>query len=493
MSADGRAGAHFAPRARGPLALSPRQAMNNHSVHSSWLFLPAPRVALALALSGCLGCTERAPSSAARLAEPIMGGSPVAEGAFPGVVWLDSGCTGVLVDEDTVLYAAHCGDGATEAWFGDKLNVQVDEANDTTRVVDADAHVHVAIEFCRLHPEPQLGQPSDIAFCRLKESAVGRELLPPPLLGCERAALGIDQPVTMVGYGRDPAAGTVGAKMLAETPLTWAITVLIAGDGEKGSCGGDSGGPLFVRTDRLNADWAPRWRLAGILSSGTAGQTCGSGRYVDVAGAMAWVEQESRRDLSPCGSADGTWNPSPRCRAAALDENGAPIETAPEFSDTCGAAFDASTTDHTAPSIDTVVLQDLGIQAGARHVNVLPTVSDVGWGVERVEVQFLDAAGELLEARATELEPYHLEDTALPAKTKTLRVIATDYAGEIATHDEPVRFGGLRAEASCAMSQSAGRRTKSGWLVLIVALSMGSALRAGSSRRTSKRSRRSLT
>lgn len=450
------------------------------------------QAALALTLAVVLGCTQQAPSPSASLVEPIIGGNPVAEGAFPGVVWLDSGCTGVLVDEDTVLYAAHCGDQASEAWFGDKLTVEVDEANDTTRVVDADAHTHIPIDFCRLHPEPQLGQPTDIAYCRLKQPAMGRELLPTPLLGCERSALRVDQPVTMVGYGRDPVADTVGAKMVAETPLTWTITVLIAGNSEKGSCGGDSGGPLFVRTDSLNPDWAPRWRLAGILSSGAAGEACGSGRYVDVATALDWVEQETRRDLSPCGPADGSWNPSPRCRAAALDENGAPLtEGATEFSDTCGAAFDASKPDHTAPTIDAVTLEDLGVRAGEKHVNVLPAVSDVGWGVERVRIDFLDAAGETLETRITELDPYGLEDTVLPGKTKTVRVTATDYAGESSSRDEPVRLGVTKAEASCAVSSPIGRRGETAFITLAAGFAMAAALGADSSRRA--RRRRPLT
>jgi len=433
--------------------------------------------AIAMASFGCAAApAEEAPTAERR--EPIAGGTPVSADGWPNVVWLDMGCTGVLVDEDTVLYAAHCGIDAKDAWFGSELNVFVDADANIIRLTNPESAVRAPIDYCRSHPDPVLGEASDIAFCRLKEPAIDRARLPTPLLGCERSQLEIGQAVTMVGHGFDPATSSIGAKLVTQAPLTWELNTLIAGEPEHGTCFGDSGSPLFVRTNQLLPEWKAEWRLAGVLSSGPAGEACGTGRYADLSRALGWLEAETRRDLSPCFDPDGTWAPTPRCRSALLDANGLPLaDGALEFSATCGAPFQAESEDTTAPSIEQV-----SVKRRAPFVDVFPEVGDEGWGVERVTVELLDTDGATLARADSEIPPYTLEGVLLAAGARFARVTARDYAGLTTSREQslPDQADG----GGCGVSTAVASERHGAWLTLLLA---GAASLQAVRRRSAKR------
>ena len=54
--------------------------------------------------------------------ERIYGGTPVEPCAYPSTVNMMGSCTGTLVHEELVIYAAHCGAGYSQVWFGDSIN-----------------------------------------------------------------------------------------------------------------------------------------------------------------------------------------------------------------------------------------------------------------------------------------------------------------------------------------------------------------------------------
>ena len=256
------------------------------------------RALAALAVFGLsAGCGAPEPSSA-QLSQPIEGGQPTAAGAWPAVGWLDSGCTGVLLAPDLVIFAGHCGARATTIWFGDALEIVVDDAAATARVVaPADAQ-HVALRDCQVYPDSALGHGTDLGFCWLSEPAVPASVIPPIALGCARAQVSIGTPLTLVGFGVDASGlASLGTKRSVVADVVKLGRELEIGDDEHGACSGDSGGPAFVSvpTDEQRREWA----LVGILSSGEEGSLCSVGYFTDLSRMVAWLESETARDLTP--------------------------------------------------------------------------------------------------------------------------------------------------------------------------------------------------
>jgi hypothetical protein len=413
---------------------------------------------LSLALESCSGVPDASTAEVGRSRHRIVGGQGVASGAFPGVVWLDVGCTGVLIAEDTVLYAAHCGLEVTQVWLGDAVELEVDAQAQTVRVLEGERSV--AVEYCEAHPEPVLGGSTDLAFCRLAEPAVERQLLPFALAGCEREALAIGTPVTLVGAGLDPASGQHGVKQVTQAPLSWNRAVLIAGDGAQGTCTGDSGGPLFVRTDDLAPEWAAEWRLAGILSAGESQELCGSGRYADVRPGLAWIETATRRELSPCENAEGTWAPTPRCARPALDEQGTPIDSPSPSSETCGPSAERALADDGPPAISTIAV--LPHMSASDEIEIRVEATDAGVGIESVMLEVLGGEDEVLWSERSETVPYIFGPLALPADGVRLRAVARDFGGLVAVSEQS-----LSSPASgCALHGGAHTGSGRGFLLI---------------------------
>ncbi|MCA9648728.1 MAG: trypsin-like serine protease [Myxococcales bacterium] len=229
---------------------------------------------------------------------PIYGGTDVATCGWPTTVSLGGSCSGTLVHERVVVYAAHCG--------SDYDSVRLGES-----VYSGNGGRSVPTERCAIYPGGGPGEGDDFAYCVLAE-AVDDVPLVPILMGCEvDEYLRAGQEVTVVGFG-NADTGPYGVKREVVTQIN-SITAkgeAHVGGGGKDSCQGDSGGPVFVQTDDGS------WRVFGITSYGGA---CGGGGYYSMMhNGMAWFESQTGYDLTPCHDADGTWNPGPDCSSFPL-------------------------------------------------------------------------------------------------------------------------------------------------------------------------------
>lgn len=380
------------------------------------LGLPALAKVIALA-----ALTVRGPSLASETRPSrISGGERVGECGWPSVVWM-KGCTGTLVDPQHVIYAAHCS-APDEVFFGEDGS-------------GSDGHWE-DVQRCWSFPGGGPGGGDDFAICRLQQAQPDIQIVP-PLMGCETDILRPGQEVTLVGFGLTPQ-GDFSIKHAVTTTindLTDSGELSIGGDG-KDSCNGDSGGPVFVQLPD-NAGW----RVFGITSHGSFDCQSG-GFYALVHRGMEWFEETSGRDLSPCHGEDGAWAPDPRCRAAPLApmtgeayrplcDGGGPVSG---LLATCGEPF-SEPPDLDPPEVsieDPREGDEFATEASNGQLSVAVTVTavDVGWGVERVE---LEINGAPLD-EADFVEPFEF-DVSLGPGVFELAAIAHDFAGNVAYSD----------------------------------------------------------
>ncbi len=256
----------------------------------------------------------------------IYGGSDVAACGWPTTVSLGASCTGTLVHERVVIYAAHCGSNYGSVRLGESA------FGGPGRTVPTDN--------CRIFPGGGPGGGDDFAYCVLAQPVDDVPLVP-ILMGCEtQDYLAPGQEVTVVGFG-NADTGPYGVKREVTTQLNSITNAGEAhvGGGGKDSCQGDSGGPVFVQTDDGS------WRVFGITSYG--GACGGGGLYSMMHNGMSWFESQTGFDLTPCHDADGTWNPGPDCGSFPMTPsagsgswaNGCSGGAVSGFSASCGAPF----------------------------------------------------------------------------------------------------------------------------------------------------------
>jgi hypothetical protein len=273
-------------------------------------------VMAAFSFFGCRGMRSQPFSS-----EPtaLSGAGAAAPESWPNVAWLDNGCTGALLAPDLVVFAAHCGIGASSAWFGDALDIDIDIDAGTAIPIAQPNNISVTTTRCETFPNWQIGSGTDVAFCLLASPVVEQRLISPPLTGCLHDVLTDGLTVTLVGFGRSGSSDSPGVKRAVQVPIADVGLELAIGDAEHGTCAGDSGSPAFVP---LGAD-GDNWHLAGVLSSGLEGDGCGIGFYEDLSLLLPWLEHASQRDVTPCFTSDGLLTGAP-CSKPALDPRGEP-------------------------------------------------------------------------------------------------------------------------------------------------------------------------
>lgn len=228
-------------------------------------------------------------------------------------------CTASLVHPEIVITAAHCLDNQHQVRgvaFTDRYKTLFD---------DKDKKLFHEVETCKAHPKwvndkTTQGRNLDFAYCKLKKPRTDVPIIP-PLMGCEVEMLKAGTPITLVGYGQKSGAkgSAPGDKMQVQTTFNGYSTggEALVGSQGKGSCYGDSGGPAYVNLkDKFGKNAG--WRVFGVTSSGPSGCP-GPANYGMIHKFIAFVEKDTKIDVTPCFDAEGNWDPNEQCKAAPLN------------------------------------------------------------------------------------------------------------------------------------------------------------------------------
>jgi hypothetical protein len=246
---------------------------------------------------------------------PIVGGEPVSLYGWTNVVALLSQessstanlCSGTLVAPHVVLTAAHCLEHEPKlddmrVVFGDTIYTK--DATRISGVADYGMYPTACTADCK-------GDAYDFGYVILAQDVVGIDMVPPILTQEEwNETMHVGNEIHVVGFGTtvdsevDPLLMTneVGHKRIMTTPIdsfTDSRREFRAGGEGQDACGGDSGGPAFVKLEN------GEYRLAGVTSRGV--RPCGKGNsvYGVPYPILTWLREETGVDLLPDECPDG--------------------------------------------------------------------------------------------------------------------------------------------------------------------------------------------
>jgi len=209
--------------------------------------------------------------------ERIVGGFEAEEHEWPWIValfiddmWF---CGGALITDDFVLTAAHCAEDASafDVWAG-AHNVRASSEPDRVEITSYNGWTHPQWDSNTLS--------NDLALIRLPERITFSDVIRPACLPSPGQTADPGMLVTPIGWGRpsDSASGISPVlRMVEDLPLItnaecnsiYGIVgdgvVCMDTEGGKGTCNGDSGGPL----GHYDAS-RERWIEFGIVSFGAS-------------------------------------------------------------------------------------------------------------------------------------------------------------------------------------------------------------------------------
>lgn len=216
--------------------------------------------------------------------ERIVGGFEAEPNQWPWQValFIDNAwfCGGALISENYVLTAAHCADGAT--YFDIMAGAHnVREATEAHRVEITSFNGWV-------HPQWDPNTLSnDLALVELPEPIKFNDYIKPSCQPSASDSADVGELVTCTGWGKpsDSAGGISPVlRMVEDLPIIsnaecnaiYGIVgegvVCIDTAGGKGTCSGDSGGPLNMKFDVVDKDGVAgqKWKQVGIVSFGAS-------------------------------------------------------------------------------------------------------------------------------------------------------------------------------------------------------------------------------
>lgn len=228
--------------------------------------------AFALSLNAC-GTAERQETNdgdrSERKTSPIYAGTVVDPALWPEVVWLTGACTATFISPQVIVYAAHCGDGFTEAQAGLEI---------------------FHISQCEVFPDFGLGKGSDIAYCTISSFSPSYIL---PAVGVDREEVQVGTRVTLIGYGESTDGQEAGNLRVGEAEVLEVGAELVVGHRNAPGptpCPGDSGGPAIVTTPAGS-------RVLAVASTRLSRECDGSSSYyIPVEPWLAWIEQNAGLD-----------------------------------------------------------------------------------------------------------------------------------------------------------------------------------------------------
>jgi hypothetical protein len=248
-----------------------------------------------------LGC-EAPPNPVWETVLPIVGGSLATTCMWPTAVMTEgpTDCSGTLIHPRVVVTAKHCLVNTQGTVQKPNLAALGESSLDWARTVQISA--------CFIHPT------SDIGFCTLVQDVTDIPIVP-VMAPCETSELKPGKAIVEVGFGvTSPTSRTDGIKKqidgTIESISADQVDINVTTGSQDGEYYGDSGGPLFFRMPDRS------WRLIGadccspsIVSASTAPRIS---TYTSVPKHVAWMEQQSGIDVTPCH--DGNlWNPTAAC------------------------------------------------------------------------------------------------------------------------------------------------------------------------------------
>jgi hypothetical protein len=199
--------------------------------------------------------------------------------------WPRALCSGTFVSDEWVLTAKHCGVRSGDRFCVGDVPGNPDRCTEVSTVVD--------------HPTMDL----TLARARSRASSLAPGIEPIPVMTERLDARWIERLAEAAGYGMQEhhtTATYVPERRFVALPIVAleASRAVVDGRGERGVCGGDSGGPLLVLADDGTV------RVAGALQGGDS-SCVGRDFYTRTDTTLEWIERSIGRVVAPGASCEG--------------------------------------------------------------------------------------------------------------------------------------------------------------------------------------------